>query len=90
MKLMLDPVSIRIHYTLNYSTIVELYVDIFRIVFVLQLKNNFKSFLQKNRLKMDLGTPFKNKLEIHDELIADLKKVIVDGRYLQKFEIEVS
>jgi hypothetical protein len=35
------------------------------------------------------GTPFKNKLEIHDELIADLGKVIVDGRYLQKSEIEV-
>lgn len=33
-------------------------------------------------------TPFKNKLEIHDELMADLGKVILDGRYLEKSEVQ--
>ncbi|EZA62583.1 hypothetical protein DMN91_006225 [Ooceraea biroi] len=38
---------------------------------------------------MDFGeTPFKNKLEIRDELIADLEKVIIDGKFLQKSEIQ--
>jgi len=34
-------------------------------------------------------TPFKYKLEIRDELIADLKKVITNDAYLQQSEIEV-
>ncbi|KMQ88658.1 methyltransferase nsun6 [Lasius niger] len=33
-------------------------------------------------------TPFKNKSEIHDELIADLGKVITNNGYLQKCEIQ--
>lgn len=37
----------------------------------------------------DFGeTPFKNKSEIHDELIADLGKVIINDGYLQKCEIQ--
>lgn len=34
-------------------------------------------------------TPFKNKTDIHDELIADLGKVITNDGYLQKCEIQV-
>lgn len=34
-------------------------------------------------------TPFKNKSEIHDELIADLGKVVTNNGYLQKCEIQV-
>jgi len=34
-------------------------------------------------------TPFKNKSEIYDELIADLGKVITNDGYLEKCEIQV-
>ncbi|XP_011633330.1 putative methyltransferase NSUN6 isoform X1 [Pogonomyrmex barbatus] len=35
-----------------------------------------------------LETPFKHKSEIRDELIADLRKVIANGEYLQQSEIQ--
>lgn len=34
-------------------------------------------------------TPFKNKTDIHEQLIADLGKVITNDGYLQKYEIQV-
>lgn len=34
-------------------------------------------------------TPFKHKSGIRDELIADLRKAITNGEYLQQTEIEV-
>lgn len=33
-------------------------------------------------------TPFKNKTDIHEQLIADLGKVITNDGYLQKYEIQ--
>lgn len=33
--------------------------------------------------------PFKHKLEIRDELIADLRKAIINNKYLEQSEIEV-
>lgn len=35
-------------------------------------------------------TPFKNKSEIYSELMADLERVIIDDKYLEKSEIQVS
>lgn len=34
-------------------------------------------------------TPFKHKSKIRDELVSDLRKVIINGEYLQQSEIEV-
>lgn len=34
-------------------------------------------------------TPFKHKSRIRDELVSDLRKVIINGEYLQQSEIEV-
>lgn len=35
-------------------------------------------------------TPFKHKSEIRDDLIADLRKAIINGEYLQHTDIEVT
>lgn len=34
-------------------------------------------------------TPFKNKSEIHDELMADFGKIIVNGSHLQRSQVQV-
>lgn len=34
-------------------------------------------------------TPFKNKSEIHNELMIDLEKVVINSRHLQNSEIQV-